>query len=159
MSTHQSLVNYQAKTTKYTKGNHAGKGLTYLERELPSLCSSWPWITKRFSLMFQYNLLLFDRILQRLCSLKTKISQLPCFQFLSLKSGRLAAWLLRTAVARALLPLITIIFAIAALVSELHPAASILCHHQVPVIICISLYIYLNDTLDEQRVLLYPSGT
>lgn len=44
------------------------------------------------------------------------------------------------------------------LVSKLHPAASVLCGHQGPVILCISLYIYLNDTLDEQRGLLCPSG-
>lgn len=78
----------------------------------------------------------------------------PCYQFLSLKSG-LTAWILRTVVARAPLPLLAIIFTIT-LVPELHPAA-VLCHHQVPVNLCISLYIYLSDTLDEQRSLLCPS--
>lgn len=99
--------------------------------------------------MLQFDLPLFDQMLRRLWSLKNILTLL--LSVFVPKEWADSMDCKNTASTHRYLRCFP-------LVSKLHPAASVLCGHQGTVILRICLYIYLNDTLDEQRGLLCLSG-
>lgn len=141
------------KTHRYTV---RGKGHAALERELPSLLTSCPWIAKRLfnATIKSFTWLNFTETL----FFKKKKSQLLWYHFCPQTEGWSHGWWGRQsgAVARGGVSLHSsaILFTVTALVSEPHPATSILviAKHQGS---HTSLFgIYLNDILDEQKGLI-----
>ena len=145
----RKICRSQAKVTKHTKRHH--------KTQRP--CSSWKGIafTLHFLSLDNQEILLnaaikfsFSWSNFTLCSLKKKKSQLPCYQFLSLNRG-LTSWILRTAVGRALLPLLPLclLFLHWSLNRILQPHPFVITKLQGS---HASLFgIYLNDILDEQE--------